>query len=133
MTSANEGAALVKKFQILDRVSNVLSMILDGTDPATVSSSVSKLHARFHECEQLLENLPGGEMSKQEQEDKIKELTASLAKRKALVAKYRNLEALQKIADVQEAETPAESDGQQLMGANTTDLFFFDDDNRMKE
>lgn len=126
---------MVKKFQVLDRVSNVLSMILDGTDPATVSSAVSKLHARFHECEQLLENLPGGEMSKQEQEAKIKELTAALAKRKALVAKYRNLEALKKIADVQGGETPADSGGQQLMGANTTttDLFFFDEDNRMKE
>lgn len=88
----------VKKFQVMDNVASVLSMVLDGTDSATVSSTVAKVHAKFQECEQLLDTLPGGEMSKQEQKKKIEDLKASIAKRRALVAKYANMDLLQKIA-----------------------------------
>lgn len=89
---------LVKTFQVLDNVAKVLSMVLDGTEASTVSSTVAKIHSRFQECETLLENLPGGSMSKVEQNRKIEELTSSINKRKSLVSKYGNLDLLRQIA-----------------------------------
>lgn len=89
---------LVKTFQILDNVAAVLTMVLSGAEASAVSSSVAKIHSKFQECEALLDNLPGGDMSKIEQNRKIEELTASIAQKKALVAKYGNLDLLRQIA-----------------------------------
>ncbi len=93
--SSNE---YVKKFQVMDSVASVLSMILDGRDSGLVSSAIAKVYAKFQECEQFLDTLPGGDMSKVEQKRKIEDLKASIARRKALVAKYANMDVLQKIA-----------------------------------
>lgn len=101
------GKDLVKTFQVLDSVAKVLIMILEGKDAATVSPAVAKLHARFQHCESVLDNLPGGDMTKEVQLRKIKSLRDSISKRRALVEKYANLDVLRAIA---------ESDGQSVQG-----------------
>lgn len=90
---------LVKTFQILDSVASILSMVLDGADAASVSPAIAKLKGRFEQCEALLDNLPGGDMSKDEQEQKINSLRESIARRRQLVSKYANLGVLHQIAE----------------------------------
>ncbi len=90
---------LVKTFQILDNVAAILTMILEGADAASVSPAVAKLHARFQRCESVLDNLPGGDMSKDEQKEKIKSLRESITRRRQLIAKYSNLGVLHQIVD----------------------------------
>lgn len=86
-------------------------MILEGGDATTVSSSVAKLHARFAECEELLKNLPGGDMSKEQQKQRIEELTAKIANQKALVNKYKNLDVLHRIAGQSQSAPTAQLPG----------------------
>lgn len=98
-TAEESPPELVKSFQILDSIASILSMVLEGADAASVSPAIAKLQGRFQQCEALLDNLPGGDMSKDEQEQKIKSLRESIARRRQLVSKYANLGVLHQIAE----------------------------------
>lgn len=129
---------LVSSFQVLDLVAEALSQIQSGHDPAAVTPTIARIHQKFKDCETILDSLPGGAMTKQDQLDEIRQLRESLQRKRDLVERYSRHDAISRVlaqgsvpghqtstvpdptAEANnEAEGDAQPDYQQESGADT--------------
>jgi hypothetical protein len=98
---------LVEAFRVLDGVAEVLGMVVDGQD-SSVSRAASALHARFAAAEELLDALPGGDMTREAQLKEAKRLVSELERKRKLVAKHRDMPLLVEKLGAKQSETRVE-------------------------
>jgi hypothetical protein len=98
---------LVEAFRVLDGVAEVLGMVLDGQE-SSISSAASALHVRFAAAEQLLDSLPGGDMTREAQLLEAKRLVSELERKRKLVVKHRDLPLLVEKLGAKQSETRVE-------------------------
>lgn len=79
---------LVSSFQVLNIVAEALSQIQTGSDPAVVTPTIARIQQKFKQCEGMLDKLPCGGMTKQDQLDEIQRLRDSLKRKRDLVERY---------------------------------------------
>lgn len=88
---------LVSSFQVLDIVAEALSQIHSGHDAATVTPTIARIHQKFKECESILDSLPGGGMTKQDQLEEIQRLRESLQRKRDLVERYSRHDVISRV------------------------------------
>lgn len=88
---------LISSFQVLDLVAEALSQIQSGHDPAAVTPTIARIHQKFKECEIILDSLPGGAMTKQDQLVEIQRLRESLQRKRALVERYSRHDVISRV------------------------------------
>lgn len=82
------GAELVSRFEILEVVGQALWQMHEGAEESEVRRTLGMLQERFEKCEEVLERLPGGGLTKGDQMGEIKRLGEELAKKRGLVERY---------------------------------------------
>lgn len=83
---------LIKSFQLLTHVTKVCELMKEGKDAA--SAEMFAISNIFTKCEELLRDLPGGEMTHKQQEEELERLKQDLVSKRKLVEKYKKLEVL---------------------------------------
>lgn len=88
---------LISSFQVLHIVSEALSQIRSGNDAAAVTPTISRIHQKFKQCEQLLDNLPGGSMTRRDQLEEIEQLRQSLQRKRLLLDRYAKHDVISRV------------------------------------
>lgn len=83
--TANE---LVSSFQVLNLVSEALNQVLSGGDAASITPALAQIYRKFKQCEGILDRLPGGHMTRNEQMAEIDRLRSSLKSKQLLIERY---------------------------------------------
>lgn len=86
--SAPAGANLVSSFQVLHVVNDALKLIEQGEDASDVRRAILTVQERFEKCEGILDRLPGGALTRADQEAEIRRLREELERKRALVAHF---------------------------------------------
>lgn len=79
---------LVSSFQVLHMVAEAMTQIMSGSDAALVTPTLSRIQQKFASCEQILDNLPGGSMTHNEQIQEIQRLRENLKRKRQLLERY---------------------------------------------
>lgn len=79
---------LVSSFQVLHMVAEAMTQIMSGSDAALVTPTLSRIQQKFASCEQILDNLPGGSMTHNEQIQEIQRLRDNLKRKRQLLERY---------------------------------------------
>lgn len=124
---APSGVELVASFQVLNSVNEALGLIDQGADASDVRRAIGAVQERFEKCEAILDRLPGGALTRADQEAEIRRLREELERKRALVRRYSEHDIVSRVlaqraipnqdADAIDAEdgAPAEIDDDDMM------------------
>lgn len=116
---------LIRSFQILDLVAKALDQIANGADVTAVTPTITQLHQRIAACEKILNNLPGGDMTQNEQLAEIARLRDSLKRKRDLVQRYGKHDLIARVA-MQSAIPQDDGDAADVADAADMDMTFPD-------
>jgi len=85
-------ASLAAEFSsILPLIIQMLQNIRELQDELLLAKAATKINEKFQRCSKLLEELPGTELTRDQQEKKLLECLANLNKKCELLEKYKSL------------------------------------------
>eukprot|EP00189_Rhodosorus_marinus_P012655 CAMPEP_0184746196 /NCGR_PEP_ID=MMETSP0315-20130426/8738_1 /TAXON_ID=101924 /ORGANISM="Rhodosorus marinus, Strain UTEX LB 2760" /LENGTH=109 /DNA_ID=CAMNT_0027218621 /DNA_START=25 /DNA_END=357 /DNA_ORIENTATION=+ len=90
---------LVSEMRLMHLVSSMLEKIAQGKDEPEILSAVNALNDRFRSCENILDTLPSGDLTRAEQLDLLKSLHDRLHRTREMVQNYQSLEVFKIVED----------------------------------
>lgn len=91
------GRELVHSFQVLAAVNEALGLIEQGADASAVRRATSSVQERFDKCEAILDRLPGGALTRADQEAEIRRLGEELERKRSLVSRYSEHDVISRV------------------------------------
>ncbi|RUP46813.1 hypothetical protein BC936DRAFT_146494 [Jimgerdemannia flammicorona] len=78
-------------FTLLPQLAQILERLEQGQDLAEIGRAVKGLNESFVRCQRILDQLPGADLSREEQENQLRQETQVLTLKKAQLRQYMNL------------------------------------------
>jgi hypothetical protein len=86
-------------FNFLPLFYNILQYIQEGKEELEIIKAINLLNEKFIKSKKIIENLPGTELTREQQEALYKEFQKKLKEKNNLIEKYKNLEIFQLIKE----------------------------------
>ncbi|CAG8494450.1 15142_t:CDS:2 [Dentiscutata heterogama] len=84
-----------EEFSFLPQVVQILDKVSSGKNEIEIRNMTKKLKEKFQRCHQILQELPGADLSREEQEELLRTEKESLEQKRAARRKYSELPIMQ--------------------------------------
>ncbi|KAI9592988.1 hypothetical protein BDF19DRAFT_450052 [Syncephalis fuscata] len=93
-------------FQFLPRLAQILDLIASGGSAIEVAKATTELNDSFQRCLQTLDALPGADLTREDQQQRLAERTAELAQKRQQLDTYAKLATLHWSISASDVEIP---------------------------
>ncbi|RKP25978.1 hypothetical protein SYNPS1DRAFT_22161 [Syncephalis pseudoplumigaleata] len=83
-----------EQFQFLPRIAHILDLIASDGSTIEIAKATAELNDNFQRCLQILESLPGADLTREDQQQRLAERTAELAQKREQLDTYAKLATL---------------------------------------